>query len=770
MRSSWIAIVVLALCLALAPGAAFGQNNAPPAGGGAGEQATSGAAGSVPLEQLKKLRETLGNEQQRQALLNQIDALIAVRQSEASADRGGTQAEPGLLERVSQRMDAVSGQIATLVVDVAQLPALMQEVWQRANEPEQLQRWGVSGARLLGVLAVALFAGWAALRLTRQARRALVATATNSWLISVLAYLLHFILALVPVMVFAGVAYAVLPVAGMESVTRTLALLLINALAVVHAISVTGRELFRPPAELPAPFRLRPESGAYVAVWIRRFAVVGVYGFFITDALGTFGLSGASIGVIERALGLLLAGMAIVFVMQSRNGVAEHIRRDAEPRSMRSKLAGTWHYLALLVIVLVTAAGMLGNADSFAEVARGLAISALVVFFAALLSQGVETLLQRIFALSRELKNLHPRLESRANRYLPVLRKVLKSIVYFLALLVLLQVWGLGGVEWLSSETGQSLGSRLLSAGLTLLGALIVWEVVTAIVEDALNRDSPDLDAAAMQRRQTLLPLAKNALRLTLIVLVVLVLFSELGINIAPLLAGAGVIGLAIGFGAQTLVQDLITGVFILLEDSVAVGDFVEVAGYAGTVESLSIRSIRLRDIEGNVHTVPFSQVATVHNMTDKFAYALVDVGVAYRESVDDVSALLKAIGDGLQADETWGKDILEGIEIWGLNALSDSSVDIRVRFKVVAGRQWAVRREYLRRVKAAFDERDIEIPFPHRTLYFGVDKQGEAPPARLLVDGNETTPDNDADLNGNGPGTGRGPGKGELGGAEDGS
>jgi small conductance mechanosensitive channel len=406
--------------------------------------------------------------------------------------------------------------------------------------------------------------------------------------------------------------------------------------------------------------------------------------------------------------------------------------------------------VALLAILLVTAVGMLGTADSFSEVARGLVISVLVIFVAAMLSQGVDRLLGRVFSFSQELKNLHPRLEERANRYLPVLRKVLKGIVVFLAVLSLLQVWGLGGIEWLTTDTGRSIGARVLAIGLSVVVALIVWEVITTLVEDALNRASPDIDAVAMQRRKTLLPLARNAIRLTLIVLVALIVFSELGMNIAPLLAGAGVIGLAIGFGAQTLVQDVITGVFILLEDSVAVGDFVEVAGYAGTVESMSIRSIRLRDLEGNVHTVPFSQVSTVHNMTDKYAYALLDVGVAYRENVDDVTAVLKELGDALQADETWGRDILDGIEIFGLNALSDSAVEIRVRLKTVAGRQWAVRREFLRRIKAAFDERDIEIPFPHRTLYFGMDKQGGAPAARVLVDREQTgpgdTPDTDTD------------------------
>ncbi|MBA1145437.1 mechanosensitive ion channel [Ectothiorhodospiraceae bacterium WFHF3C12] len=754
----------MSLMLCLWPVTAPAQQQAESPADSAGQ-----VAGGASLEQLRKLRDTLSDEAARQELVQQIDALIAVRQSEGAADGETKTDAQGLLDKASLRIEAIAGQITELAISIATLPTMASDVWRRAGDPEELFHWIDEAVRLLGLVIGALAAGWLAGRLTRRGRRAVVATAANSWLFSILAYVLHFLLALTPTAVFAALAYAALPFADMQGATRTLALLLVNSLAIVHAVSVTAHELFRPPGALPAPFRLTQENGAYLAVWLRRFAVVGVYGYFGIEALQAFGLGPAPVAVLERVLGLLVAGMAIVFVMQCRNSVADWLRKDAEPRSLRTRLARTWHYLGLLLIVLVTAVGMVGTADSFAEVAWNLLISILVIFVAGLLAQGVDTLLKRVFALSQELKRIHPLLEARANRYLPVLRKVLRGAIALIAVLALLQVWGLGGMQWLGSDAGRDFGSRLLSIALTVAVALAVWEVVTAIVEEALNRSSPDLDAAAMQRRQTLLPLAKNALRLTLIVLVVLVVFSELGINIAPLLAGAGVIGLAIGFGAQTLVQDLITGVFILLEDSVAVGDFVEVAGYAGTVESLSIRSIRLRDIEGNVHTVPFSQVATVHNMTDKFAYALVDVGVAYRENVDEVSALLKEVGEALQADETWGKDILEGIEIWGLNALSDSSVDIRVRFKVVAGRQWAVRREYLRRVKAAFDERDIEIPFPHRTLYFGVGKQGEAPPARLLLDGDDgATPEPPPADNDDEGEAERGRRKGELGGAQD--
>jgi small conductance mechanosensitive channel len=234
-----------------------------------------------------------------------------------------------------------------------------------------------------------------------------------------------------------------------------------------------------------------------------------------------------------------------------------------------------------------------------------------------------------------------------------------------------------------------------------------------------------------------LLPLLRNVLFLTIAVMVVLVILSEIGINIGPLLAGAGIAGLAIGFGSQKLVQDVITGAFILFEDSVAVGDVVQVAGIGGLVEAISLRSIRLRDLSGNVHTIPFSSVATVTNMTKVYSYYLFDVGVAYRENVDEVIGVLRNIGAEMQEDAAFRTKILEPLEVLGVDSFADSAVIIKARIKTRPIEQWSVGREFNRRMKIKFDELGIEIPFPHRTIYMGELKDGTSPPLNLrTVDG----------------------------------
>jgi small conductance mechanosensitive channel len=192
------------------------------------------------------------------------------------------------------------------------------------------------------------------------------------------------------------------------------------------------------------------------------------------------------------------------------------------------------------------------------------------------------------------------------------------------------------------------------------------------------------------------------------------------------------VAGVAIGFGAQSLVKDFFSGFFILFEDQIRTGDVVRVAGHSGLVEEITLRHLRLRDYDGNVHFVPNGMIDSVVNMSRGFANAVVDVGVAYREDTDEVFATMQRVAAQMRADPVFGPRILEDLEIAGVERWDDSAVVIRCRFKVVALEQWSVRREYLRRLKKAFDEQGIEIPYPHLTIYAGAGKDGSAPAFNL--------------------------------------
>jgi small conductance mechanosensitive channel len=242
-------------------------------------------------------------------------------------------------------------------------------------------------------------------------------------------------------------------------------------------------------------------------------------------------------------------------------------------------------------------------------------------------------------------------------------------------------------------------------------------------------------DAAHVRRVETVFRVLRYFLTAIIVLITGLLVLSELGVSIAPILGAAGIVGIALGFGAQSLVKDYFTGFFLLLENQIARGDVVRVADCSGVVEDITLRYIRLRDFAGNVHYVPNGLVTTVTNMSRDFAYALMDIGVAYREDLDEVFAVMRETAAALQRDPAFAARILEPLEIAGVEHLADSAVVIRCRFRTCVLEQWPVRREYLKRVKAAFDARGIEIPYPHLTLYAGADKKGAAPAFHLRGD-----------------------------------
>jgi len=207
-----------------------------------------------------------------------------------------------------------------------------------------------------------------------------------------------------------------------------------------------------------------------------------------------------------------------------------------------------------------------------------------------------------------------------------------------------------------------------------------------------------------------------------------------MGIQLGPILAAAGILGLAVGFGAQNLVQDVISGFFLLLEDQLRVGDVVTVGEKTGIVERITLRLIILRDLEGSVHYVRNGKIDIVTNMTKEESCYVLEIGVAYREDVDEVMEIIRQVDKEIRSESELKEDIWEPIEIMGLDRFEDSAVVIKSRIKTKPIMQWAIGREYKRRIKKRFDQLDIEIPYPHQTLYFGENKQGEAPAARVNI------------------------------------
>jgi small conductance mechanosensitive channel len=238
-----------------------------------------------------------------------------------------------------------------------------------------------------------------------------------------------------------------------------------------------------------------------------------------------------------------------------------------------------------------------------------------------------------------------------------------------------------------------------------------VWELANAAIARHLAQLARSAQLSRSARLRTLLPMFRTTLMVTVCLVAGLLVLSEIGVNIAPLLAGAGVIGLAIGFGSQKLVQDIITGLFLLLENAMQVGDVVTLGGMTGTVENLSIRTIRLRSVDGSVHIVPFSAVTTVTNSTRDYGFAVVDVSVGVNEEPDHIADVLKDIAAKMRTESPWRGLILADLEVMGVDKFLATVWVMRVRIKTLPASRWSVGREINRRIQITFDELAIESP-----------------------------------------------------------
>jgi small-conductance mechanosensitive channel len=564
--------------------------------------------------------------------------------------------------------------------------------------------------------------------------------------------LLLVFLDLLPIALFAAGAYLTLGFVGPGGTTKTVATIWINAVVIVRLIQVAGRAIFAADAPRLRLFAMRDASAQYAERWLGRLAAVGIFGYFAIDIARILGLPATAHQGLIRLLGLLLTLLVLFLVYRNRRAVA---RRIAGPKEAGGRLAEirrligmVWHIPVMLYLFGLYAVWALDIREGFWTMLRGTLLSLVAATVGLVLVRLAERGFRRGLQFSGELQPQLPGANARFRRYLPALHTGTHWVVYLAVGLGVLQAWGLGGFMWLVHQPGRALATTAGSLVATVVVALAVWEVTNLLIASYLaEQDSRGHLRVRSARAKTLLSVARTATTVVLAVVTVLILLSQLGVNIGPLLAAAGVLGVAVGFGSQKLVQDVITGFFILLEDAFAVGDVIQVGSYSGAVEAVSIRNVRLRDLSGTVHTIPFSTISSVSNLTRDFSFHVFDMGIAYREDVDQVMETLRAVGSEMRADRYFRNLILDESEVFGVDSFGDSAVVIKGRIKTRPIKQWEVGREFNRRVKKRFDELGIEIPFPHRTIYFGEDKEGGAPPLHMLTEPSRPIPapvDND--------------------------
>jgi small-conductance mechanosensitive channel len=526
--------------------------------------------------------------------------------------------------------------------------------------------------------------------------------------------LARFALRLVPVLglLLVGHAAAASDLGGLAS-TRLVILAVLEAIVACQVLLAILTLFFEPDPPGLKLLSIRPSAGAYLVRWGRRLILIAVPGYTIGEIGLLLGLSPLAHAAWQKAVGLVLVICLGIIVVQRRRPVRRWL--SAPPDStgiiaqLRDRLAKFWYWIALFFLAVSWLSWALRAPESVGHTMWYFSVTAAVVAGATLARIAVTILLgplRSMAAADSAAATPSDTIRSRLGAYHPALTELTFVLINVLALLGLLQLYGFGGLSWLlTTDIGQRLGSGLVTLLVTIGLAIAVWEGVNIAILMRMASLRREAQAARSARLRTLLPLIRTSLAITVAVIASLMVLSEIGVNIAPLLAGAGIVGVAIGFGSQKLVQDVITGVFLLLENTMQVGDVVKVGDQSGLVESLSVRTIRLRTEDGSVVVIPFSAVTTVINMTRDYSRAVISIPIAIGEDVDQVIEAMRAIVREMRSEEAWSTIILDDLEVFGIDQFTNSAVVVKCRIMCMPFGRWPVGREFNRRLKGRFEE-----------------------------------------------------------------
>ena len=509
---------------------------------------------------------------------------------------------------------------------------------------------------------------------------------------------------------------------GGQAVSRLIILAIVDSYAICVALLCIARMLLSPGKARLRLFHLPDSAADYLMRWTRRLILLAVFGYAIGEVGLLLGLSDMAHDAFEKCVGLVLHLSLAFIVVQKRRAVRRVLRAPPGATglvaSMRNRFAQVWHLVALFFLIAGWLVWAIEVPHGYAAVIHYFVVTALVLIAARLALLLLLGLVDRVIRPGAPGMDFYPGMRGRLILYRPAVTITLRLFVYALCALGLLQLYGLNTLLWLIQS---ALGIRILSAAGTLLVTIVlafaVWEAINGGVQQHLDHLQRQAQLAKSARLRTLLPLLRTTLLITISIIAGLMILSEIGINIAPLLAGAGIVGVAIGFGSQKLVQDLITGIFLLLENAMQVGDTVTVSGLTGNVENLSVRTIRLRAGDGSVHIIPFSSVTSVSNNNRGVGNAAISVSVAYDEDTDRVADELKAIVAEMRTDPDLSSKMLSDFQLWGVDKVDGAAVTVVGQVVCTDSGRWPVQREFNRRMKRRFQELGIRIFNPVQTM-----------------------------------------------------
>jgi len=527
---------------------------------------------------------------------------------------------------------------------------------------------------------------------------------------------------------------------------RTIVLLFLILLFLYRIAMAAFRVLLSPDEERLRIVSISDENANYFWIWLRRFTFYAFLYFMATRSLMWTHMAQPYFHHLRFLLLIPFPVMLTVFILQIAREIRmkqkkeledeEKTRASSERARNRLLVAVNryWPILATGYAWAIFLALMLRYERGFEYLFHATLGTVVTVLIMLLALRAIDWVFRRLFRINEIVRQRFPGLEEKANRYVMIVRKGLAVAVTLVGLGAIGEIWGIPVSDFVASDMGGLIILRAVAIIITLAVIISLIEISNAMAAYLVKGKRGGKKKEITQKQKTLVPVIRTTVNIAAGFVGGIIILDRLGVNTTPILAGAGIIGLAVGFGSQTLVKDLINGLFILFEESIRVGDFVMVNKKGGTVEAVGLRTVKLRDFNGTVHVIPNSSIDTSSNYSKVFSRTVMDIGVAYREDVDQVIAVLKEVAEDLRNDPDYGKNILEPLDVLGLDRFDDSAVVIRIRFKTKPLKQWGVKREFYRRMKRVFDERGIEIPFPHRTVYMGEPKEGPAPPMHVKI------------------------------------
>jgi small-conductance mechanosensitive channel len=540
--------------------------------------------------------------------------------------------------------------------------------------------------------------------------------------------LAHWALEIIPLAIFFVVSIVLLNAAGGRSAPfYEPTLIAVSAYATIRVVLSVVKLMASPLGQGLRLMHISDGAATFVNRWLRWIVIVAVFGTAIADISLETGATRNTHDTLTKLVALVVHIMLLVMVFRSRQPTAEAIRgtpgEGHDSLGLRGMLADSWLVVATFLIVAAWLLWSVGTENGFQHVLRVFGWSAAVIVGASLVSIFVLGAIDRAFISNRQNRQeqlgqhppgeLAPEAEPKSTYHMLVYRAV-TLIIGIVALILLLQVWGVETHEWFAEGSiGRRFASALVSIAVTCMLALMAWEALNKAICNRIDQWSEEGDIARAARLRTLVPMLRACLFFAIGMVVLLAALHQLGINIGPLLAGASIIGVALGFGSQKLVQDFITGIFLLMENAIQVGDFITVANVSGSVEYLSVRTVRLRAPDGSLHVVPFSSVSTVTNTNRGLGNASVRVSVKADSDVDEVFAAIRAVGEEMRADPQLKDRILADLEIWGVDQVDGAMITVLGQIRTLDTGRWPVQRAFNRRILERFRELNIQFVNP---------------------------------------------------------